>query len=181
VTKEGHYVVYLPAYSDELIVRLLKQFPAVEWFVFNKHHKERYTDRNVSVMPVSEREFLPLFASATGLITGAGFQATSEAIFLGKKLLAIPQRNQFEQRSNAHALTLMGVPTLPEFSERFQGVLADWISYAKPLHLAFPDHTEDVIKSIAAGMDPSRTHREASRQEAVVRLLSKHSNNHKAA
>ena len=153
-TQEGHYVVYLPAYSDEIIVRILKRFPGIDWFVFNKHHNERYTEQNVCVMPVSEREFLPLFASSTGLITAAGFQATSEAIFLGKKLLAIPQRNQFEQQSNARALSLMGVPTLPEFSERFEGLLDDWIVHSTPLHLEFPDQTEDIIKEIVARMEP---------------------------
>jgi uncharacterized protein (TIGR00661 family) len=149
-TNLGHYVVYLPSYGDERIVPLLQQFPSVEWYVFNKHHKERYVSQNVTVLPVSERDFLPLFASAAGLFTGSGFQATSEAIFLGKKLLAIPQRGQYEQRCNARALELMGVPTLSQFSESVLPLVGDWLEHSKPLRLKFPDHTEQVVKRIAA-------------------------------
>jgi|688.fasta_scaffold121843_2 uncharacterized protein (TIGR00661 family) len=151
-TNEGHYVVYLPSYSDEAILPLLQKLPSYDWFVFNKHHKRSYTSKNVTVLPVSEREFLPLFASAAGIVTASGFQSTSEAIFLGKKLLSIPQRGQYEQACNARALELLGVPTLPQFSESRILLIEDWLRYSRPLKLTFPDHTEQVVQRICASM-----------------------------
>ncbi len=156
-TNEGHYVVYLPSYSDEIILPILQKFPSTEWYVFNKHYKERYTSKNVTVLPVSESEFLPLFASAAGLVTASGFQSTSEAIFLGKKLLSIPQRGQYEQACNARALELLGVPTASQFSEVTVPLLADWLQYSRPLRLKFPDHTEQVVQRICVTMGSGNT------------------------
>ena len=45
----------------------------------------------------------------TGIITGGGFETPAEALHLGKKLMAIPIRGQYEQQCNAAALKEMGV------------------------------------------------------------------------
>jgi hypothetical protein len=39
----GHYTVYLPAYSDEFILKKLEKFPNKKFQVFSKHTKEDYT------------------------------------------------------------------------------------------------------------------------------------------
>jgi uncharacterized protein (TIGR00661 family) len=155
---DGHYVVYLPSFSDEVLVPLLKMFSHTEWYVFNRHHQESYTEANVTVLPVSERNFLPLFESCEGILSGAGFQATSEAIFLGKKLLAVPQRYQYEQKSNAEALKRLGVPTLNTLDESALTKIADWIEHSIPLQISFPDQTEDLIRDLAARMENSTGH-----------------------
>jgi hypothetical protein len=48
-------------------------------------------------------------ASCEGLITGGGFESPAEALYLGKKLMVIPMKGQYEQQCNAAALTDMGV------------------------------------------------------------------------
>ncbi len=153
---EGHYVVYLPSFNDEYLVRYFKQFPNTEWHVFNRHGQGRYIEKNVSVNPVSETEFLTSFESCSGIITGAGFQATSEAIFLGKKMIAVPQRFQFEQKSNSEALGRMGVPTLAALDSSSIAFVSDWLENGAPLHIRFPDQTEELISNLAARME-SRT------------------------
>src|SRR5690606_33243645 len=36
---KNHYTVYLPSFSDEKIIKILSQFPHVDWEVFSKHTK----------------------------------------------------------------------------------------------------------------------------------------------
>lgn len=43
---------------------------------------------------------------------GAGFETPEEALFLGKKLMVIPIKGQYEQQCNVAALKEMGVPVI---------------------------------------------------------------------
>lgn len=81
---------------------------------------------NVEVVPVSDA-FLADVASSRAVIGGAGFTLMSEAIHLGKPMLAVPFGNQGEQILNANYLTLAGfgeradaltVPTIKRFLGR---------------------------------------------------------------
>ena len=61
-TKKGHYTVYLPAFSDKRIQKLLSLFPTTQWEVFSKHGKEQYQAGNIMFRPVSLESFeLSLF------------------------------------------------------------------------------------------------------------------------
>lgn len=149
---QGHYTVYLPSYGSEQIISMLSKFPSVEWQVFSKHQSYISQHQNVTIFPISERRFLESLGSCAGIVSGAGFQLTSEAIFLGKKLLVIPQRHQYEQQCNAVALRNLGVPAIAELSERNFSLVATWIADSIPLAIEFPDHIEETVAQIAARM-----------------------------
>ncbi len=51
-----------------------------------------------------------------GVLCGAGFETPSEALYLKKKLLVIPMKNQYEQQCNAMALKEIGVPVIYDFN-----------------------------------------------------------------
>ncbi|MDF1568006.1 MAG: glycosyltransferase family protein [Spirochaetaceae bacterium] len=68
----------------------------------------RFTDVQFRVFPNSEEDFTQALAGCRGVIAPAGHQLISESLFLGKPVLAIPQRGQFEQRLNARMLKLSG-------------------------------------------------------------------------
>lgn len=53
------------------------------------------------VQELDDIEFLNSLASCAGYIGSAGFEAVSEAYFLGKPTLAFPTEGQYEQRLNA--------------------------------------------------------------------------------
>jgi len=78
---EGHYTVYLPAYSDERIIKVLGQIPLVKWQVFSKHTKKAYRVRNVQIYPINNERFVTSMVSCTGLLCGAGFETPAEALF----------------------------------------------------------------------------------------------------
>ena len=50
------------------------------------------------------------FINSRGVITSAGFETPSEALYLKKELLVIPIEGQYEQLCNASSLKEIGVP-----------------------------------------------------------------------
>ena len=119
ISNNGHYTVYLPAFDDVLLVNYLTQLPDVKWQVFSKHNKENYTKRNVEVIRIDNAIFNKSLSACAGLLTGGGFESPAEALFMGKKVFAIPMKGQYEQQCNAEALRLMGVPVMYEINQNF--------------------------------------------------------------
>ena len=62
------------------------------------------TTKNVTLCPLSEEAFIDELCACKAVISGAGFTLMSEAIYLGKPLLAVPFEGQFEQILNANYL-----------------------------------------------------------------------------
>jgi uncharacterized protein (TIGR00661 family) len=85
VTNDGHYTLYLPAYSDKKIIKLLDCFPEIHWQVFSKHNKEAYKYNNICIRPVNNEEFIHSMVAAEGVLCGAGFQTPSEVLHLKKE------------------------------------------------------------------------------------------------
>ena len=147
LTQKPHYTVYLPAYSDQQIQDVLSSITDIEWQVFSKHSKSKYTVGNLHFQPVSLDEFTKSFLSCTGLICTAGFEGPAEAIFMGKKLCVIPMKKQYEQYCNAAFLKSMGINVLNDFSDSGPAI-QDWIENSEPLHIHFPDMTNVILSNI---------------------------------
>lgn len=144
----GHYTVYLPAIDDSMLLPLLKQIPQVQWQVFSKHTRRSYTEANVSVCPVNNEQFNASLASCTGLFTGGGFEGPSEALYLGKKLLVVPMKFQYEQQCNAYALQSMGLPVIWGSNKNWLPVLKKWVADPQEHQFNFPDQTSVVIDKV---------------------------------
>jgi len=147
LTQKPHYTVYLPAYSDQQIQDVLSSITDIEWQVFSKHSKSKYTVGNLHFQPVSLDEFTKSFLSCTGLICTAGFEGPAEAIFMGKKLCVIPMKKQYEQYCNAAFLKSMGIKVLNNFSDSGPAI-QDWIENSEPLQIRFPDMTNVILSNI---------------------------------
>ncbi|WP_216073950.1 glycosyltransferase family protein, partial [Acinetobacter baumannii] len=70
--------------------------------------------------------------ASEGVITGAGFETPAEALYLGKKLLCLPIRGQYEQLCNAAALKNFGVTIVDKMDNEFTGTIASWLSSPNP-------------------------------------------------
>lgn len=116
-TEQQHYTVYLPAFGDEKIIPYLSSFKKITWHVFSKHAVRAYNSGNISVTPVSANAFTQSMISSRGVLCGAGFETPAEALHLGKKLLVVPMKAQYEQQCNAAALKKMGVPVLKKLNK----------------------------------------------------------------
>ena len=145
------YVVYLPAYGDEFLQNLLQPFRHEQFVVFSKHAKKAYTIGNIKFKCISNHAYIENLKHCKGLITGAGFEGPSEALFLQKKLICVPMTNQYEQLCNAKALEEIGVPIVWHKKE-FSNKLKQFFNSKESIKMNFPDETEAIIRNLIQNM-----------------------------
>lgn len=91
-TKGDYYLVYTKKDSREKILNCLKKFPELKFDIY----------------PREDGNFARALCRCKGVIAPAGHQLLSEALYLGKPVLAFPQKNQYEQKVNARMLEKSG-------------------------------------------------------------------------
>jgi uncharacterized protein (TIGR00661 family) len=143
----GHYSVYLPAYNDKILTEQLKKTD-VEWHIFSKRQKTAYRDGNVHIIPVNNESFNTSLASCSGLLTGGGFEGPAEALFLGKKVMMIPMKGQYEQQCNALAASKLGVPVVHEINNSFNTELEKWLNAPNNIKVNFPNETAQIVEKM---------------------------------
>ncbi len=144
----GHYTVYLPAYSDKKIIKVLNEITNMEWQVFSKHTKKMYRQKNVYIFPISNKGFIKSMVSCAGILCGAGFETPAEALFLGKKLMVVPMKGQYEQQCNAAALKKMDIPVLKKLKLSHLEKIKVWVKTGKVIPVNFPDITHQIVDEI---------------------------------
>lgn len=92
VTKGNHILVYLTSSIRKVILPIMKEF--------THFHFEFFPNKN--------KNYFEYFASCRGVIAPAGHQFISEALYLDKPILVIPQSGQYEQELNAKMLAKSG-------------------------------------------------------------------------
>ncbi len=149
----GYYTVYLPAVDDKLLVKYLHQLPDVEWQVFSRTQTTSFQYKNVLVQKIDNCTFKKSLKNCAGLFTGGGFESPAEALYLGKKLLLMPMKNQFEQSCNAFAAEQLGVPSVKKIDDNLVSILKNWVSSEQKIQIDFPNQTaqivEDIVKNFA--------------------------------
>jgi len=144
--EKNHITVYLPAYDDKYLLSFFEKIDTINWHIFTKHSKTAYSHKHVSVIPVDNEAYTESLETCKGLITGGGFEAPTEAIFLGKKVMVIPMQNQYEQQCNAMAAAQAGCTLVERIDQGFLPQLSDWLNNAKPVKLNYENHLEGLIQ-----------------------------------
>lgn len=144
---EGYYLVYLPAYDADKIIRVFKHFEKEQFVVFS-NVKEKISKRNITIHPLDRSTFLKKLANCTGVITAAGFSTVADTLYLGKKLLVIPQKSQFEQKCNAFALKKMGVCVVKKLKKKYIPEMQEWMDSSSVVHVNYPDNSELIAQTI---------------------------------
>ena len=156
----GHYTVYLPAFDEETLVKRLRYLSrTTRWEVFSKHSRQESEHGNVLVRPVSGAAFTDSLARSTGVLCGAGFETPAEALFLGKKLLVVPMKNQYEQACNAAALAKLGVPVVKNLKDKHLAILDHWLQNGRSIPVRYPDETAQIVdklllEQLRTGVEP---------------------------
>lgn len=148
ITNKGHYTVYLPAYDDKKIISFLSRFKDIEWQVFSKHTTKFYKEKNCLVQPVNAAFFTESFTSCEGILCGAGFETPAEALYMGKKLLVIPMKQQYEQHCNAAGAADLGVPVIKSLKKKHIEKVRDWLYLSKAIQVDYPDETGEILDMI---------------------------------
>ncbi len=148
---KGHYTVYLPSYSDEKVIKVLDAIKGVKWDVFSKHSKKESYHNNIHIAPINNELYIDSLRKCRGVICGAGFEGPAEALQLGKKLLAIPMKSQYEQQCNAAALKSLGVQTLKKLKVDKKDRIQEWVDSDYRVDVDYPNITNHVVKQIFEG------------------------------
>lgn len=164
---KAHYTVYLPAYSDEKIIKTLGICNGIEWEVFSKHSKKAYRVKNVQIRPINNESFVESFINCTGILSGAGFETPAEALYLKKKLLVIPMKGQYEQQCNAAALKKMGIPVIKSLKKKHIATIQEWIKNEQHIKVDYPNDTEKIINNILKAQGAKSSHKTANLGDGI--------------
>lgn len=143
-----HILVYLPAYSHQFLVETLQKISDIKWKIFSKHCHSYYVKKNIEVFPVDNRNWLEALRTCTAAVIGAGFEGPAEALSLGKKLLVVPMKNQYEQHCNAAALKKLGVRSLRKINDNAIPDIKKWLNDGQAKMIHFPENTDEIVKKI---------------------------------
>lgn len=110
-----HVMVYQTSDSNLKLLEILKEFDD-EFIVYGFHRDEK--DENLEFKTFNEDDFFHDLAQARAVISNGGFTLISEALYLGKPILSVPVKKQFEQILNAIYLDRLGYGEFHEELER---------------------------------------------------------------
>lgn len=148
IENRGHYTVYLPAYDDVHLLKVLSRFENTKWQVFSKHNKLAFADNNISIQAINNEAFIESMATSAGVLCGAGFETPAEALFMQKKLMVIPMKGQYEQHCNAVALKDLGVPVLKSLKLKHVAKIQKWLDDDSRIEVNYLDETEEIVNKV---------------------------------
>jgi uncharacterized protein (TIGR00661 family) len=125
---KGHITIYLPSYPEYVLEKIFRSFRYLQFHIFSKETKQPVKKNNILFFPVNKMLFNQSLIECTGIVTGAGFETPAEALYLGKKIMAIPSRGQYEQQCNAAALQKLGVTCPQKIDANFQNMIYQWLN-----------------------------------------------------
>lgn len=145
-TDKGHITVYLSHYSDEVVLKALQKVKDIRFEVFSKKVQQPTVLQNVTLLPISNEGFTQSVIHSHGVITGAGFETPAETLYLGKKLLVLPIKGQYEQLCNAAALKDFNVEVVDTISESFDSKVAQWLNASATIPLVLSQDTYQIVQ-----------------------------------
>lgn len=128
----GHVSVYLGQYSDDIIMQQLLKLKKTRFHLFSRTAENISQVDHVTIMPISQSLFDNSLINCHGIITGAGFETPSEALYLGKKLMVMPMKGQYEQLCNAAALKDFNVCVVTTMDDYFPTWFNKWMFESAP-------------------------------------------------
>lgn len=117
ISDEGFVLIYLVSSGFmKDIISWHRKHPDTRLAVFtdNRDVKERHKglyrfDENLSFHSLNDEKFLDMMSRCSALVCTAGFESVCEAAYLGKPVMMVPLKGQFEQYCNARDAQRIGV------------------------------------------------------------------------
>lgn len=152
VKDENFTLVYLLSYTEKQLVSIFSQpVFADKKFVIYTNTGHAVTQGNIEIKPLNTESFTKDICNCSGVITAGGFQTTAEALYLGKKLLCIPIKTQFEQQCNARVLQELGITVSKDIDA---DCVKRWLSTGRVVKIDFQDESQKMVETILH--DPSK-------------------------
>jgi uncharacterized protein (TIGR00661 family) len=117
-TQGDFFLAYMvnPGYADEVISEA-KNNPEIQIEAFWDKKDEPISQKplpNLTIHMVDDKLFLEKMATCKGLLSTAGFESVCEAMYLGKQVLMVPVKGQYEQACNAIDAQISGAGLIGE-------------------------------------------------------------------
>jgi uncharacterized protein (TIGR00661 family) len=147
-TMGEHVLVYQTSDTFHELVPTLQRLPG-KFRVYGLKRDEQLG--NVTLKGFSEDGFVRDLASARAVLAGGGFSLMGEAVYLGKPMLSVPLKGQFEQTLNALYLQKLGYGEYHrELSER---AIAEFLERAPEYARNVAGHKQDRNRAILDKLD----------------------------
>lgn len=138
-------LVYLGFEETDQVIELLERFDEYTFYYYGPFEQPE-SQGHIKLRPLSREGFKYDLATASGVICNAGFELSSEAIQLGKKLLVKPLMGQLEQLSNAKAMqTLNLAMTMDSLNKK---IVEQWLCSFKAKRVVYPNVAEAIVRWI---------------------------------
>lgn len=142
-------IVYLPFEDTREVIAHLSPFNLFEFHIYTSEAVPSKTD-NIICKPLSRDGFQQDLIDCSGIISNAGFELASEALQMGKKILAKPLHAQMEQISNAAALQQLGYGHV---MYDIDGAAIDhWLHDAHAVKVTYPNTAKILVEWLQDGM-----------------------------
>jgi uncharacterized protein (TIGR00661 family) len=142
-------IVYLPFEDQQEVIKLLSPFENFEFHIYAPEVIVSKFD-HIFCNPLSRAGFQKDLYDCSGIISNAGFELASEALQLGKKILAKPLHAQMEQISNAAALKQLGYGHT--MNEMDSSVIEHWLHDKHAIQITYPNIAKVLVNWIQNGM-----------------------------
>jgi uncharacterized protein (TIGR00661 family) len=146
---KGHVLVYLPFEEVADIQQMLEPLSDQHFQCFHPNIEEQKTVGHITWYPTSKKQFQKALQHCSGVIANGGFELSSEALQLGKKLLIKPLHGQFEQLSNV--LTLSQLDLCQTLFQLDTDIVEEWLEAPDNEAIAFPDNPNILIDWLKNG------------------------------
>lgn len=151
-TQKNKIVAYLPFENQQHLVELLSPFRDYEFNIYSFVPYQNHAYEHIQCKPLSLHGFQRDLHDCVGIICNAGFELSSEALYLGKKLLVKPVHAQMEQTSNAAALVELGYGQAMNKIDRV--IIEQWLHEKKAVRITYPNTARYLVDWIKNGMQP---------------------------
>lgn len=146
---QNKIIVYLPFEDQNQVISLLSVFKNFEFHLYSPEVAVSNFE-HIRCNPLSRSGFQKDLYDCAGIISNAGFELASEALQLGKKILAKPLHSQMEQISNAAALKELGYGyTMNDMDET---VIEHWLHDNHAIHITYPNVAKVIVQWLQEGM-----------------------------
>lgn len=153
-TDKNYVTVYLSSYCKPQLQTIFEKLNDCRFQVFTKEVNHPEQNGNIHFLPIDKSLFNQSLIHCSGIITGGGFETPAEALHLGKKIMSIPIRGQYEQLCNAASLGKMGIPCKDTIGTDFKNEFYSWMNapsqiktdYSRSIELSL-NHVFNIMES----------------------------------